>query len=154
VEFCQSLGCYDEIITYDQAQTLDKNEPIMIVDMAGNLSSMRDLHEHFQDNVKYSCSVGATHQANQKDFNVGNMNSFPGATPTFFFAPTQAQKRTEEWGPGEVQKRIGLSLKDFQQFSDQWMQINRGRGFDVIETTFAKVVKGGISPHKGLILSV
>jgi len=154
VEFCQSLGCYDEVITYDQAQTLDKNEPIMIVDMAGNLSSMRDLHEHFQDNVKYSCSVGATHQANQKDFNVGNMNSFPGATPTFFFAPTQAQKRTEEWGPGEVQKRIGLSLKDFQQFSDQWMQINRGRGFDVIETTFAKVVQGGMSPHEGLILSV
>jgi hypothetical protein len=154
VEFCQSLGCYDEVITYDQAQTLDKNEPIMIVDMAGNLSSMRDLHEHFQDNVKYSCSVGATHQANQKDFNVGAMNSFPGATPTFFFAPTQAQKRTEEWGSGEVQKRIGLSLKDFQQFSDQWMQINRGRGFDIIETTFAKVVQGGISPHEGLILSV
>ena len=98
--------------------------------------------------------MGATHQANQKDFNVGDMNSFPGATPTFFFAPTQAQKRTEEWGPGEVQKRIGLSLKDFQQFSDQWMQINRGRGFDVIESTFAKVVQGGMSPHEGLILSV
>ena len=159
VEFCQSLGCYDEVITYDQAQTLDKNEPIMIVDMAGNFSAMQDLHEHFQDNVKYSCKVGATHQANQKDFNVeeaieGNMNSFPGATPTFFFAPTQAQKRTEEWGAGEVQKRIGLSLKEFQQFSDQWMQINRGRGFDVIESTFAKVVQGGMSPHEGLILSV
>ena len=94
VEFCQSLGCYDEVITYDQGRTLDNNESIMIVDMAGNFSAMQDLHEHFADNVKYSCSVGATHQANQKDFNVGDMNSFPGATPTFFFAPTQAQKRT------------------------------------------------------------
>jgi hypothetical protein len=82
------------------------------------------------------------------------MDSFPGATPTFFFAPTQAQKRTEEWGAGEVQKRIGLSLKDFQQFSDQWMQINRGRGFDVIETAFTKVAQGSISPHEGLILSI
>ena len=154
VEFCQSLGCYDEIITYDQAQTLDKNEPIMIVDMAGNLSAMKALHEHFQDNVKYSCSVGATHQANKKDFNVGDMNSFPGATPTFFFAPTQAQKRTEEWGAGEVQKRIGLSLKGFQQFSDQWMMIHRGEGLDEIAATFSKVVEDGIQPNRGLILSV
>ena len=53
-----------------------------------------------------------------------------------------------------MQKRIGLSLKDFQQFSDQWMLINRGRGLDVIETTFAKVVQGDMSPHEGLILSV
>lgn len=154
VEFCQSLGCYDEVITYDQGRTLDNNDSIMIVDMAGNFSAMQDLHEHFADNVKYSCSVGATHQANQKDFNVGDMNSFPGATPTFFFAPTQAQKRTEEWGPGEVQKRIGMSLKEFQIYSDQWMSIHRGKGFDEIASTFSKVVEDGISPSQGLILSV
>jgi len=153
VEFCQSLGCYDEVITYDQAQTLDNNEPIMIVDMAGNLSSMLDLHEHFQDNVKYSCSVGATHQVNQKDFNVGSMNAFPGATPTFFFAPTQAQKRTEEWGPGEVQKRIGMSLKEFQTHSDQWMKIIRTSGLKEIKDAFIKSAKGEVKPNNGLILS-
>ena len=154
VEFCQNLGCYDEVITYDQGRTLDNNEPIMIVDMAGNLSSMRDLHEHFTDNVKYSCSVGATHQANQKDFNVGDMNSFPGATPTFFFAPTQAQKRTEEWGSGEVQQRIGMSLKEFQIYSDQWMEIHRDRGLNKIKESFTKSVQGNIPPNQGLILSV
>jgi hypothetical protein len=122
--------------------------------MAGNFSAMKTLHEHFQDNVKYSCSVGATHQANQKDFNVGDMNSFPGAKPTFFFAPTQAQKRTEEWGPGEVQKQIALSLKNFQQYSDQWMNISRGNDIDAIETTFQRVVSGNIKPNEGLILSM
>jgi hypothetical protein len=154
VEFCQSLGCYDEIITYEQAQALDKNEPIMIVDMAGNLSSMRDLHEHFQDNVKYSCSVGATHQANQKDFNVGDMNSFPGATPTFFFAPAQAQKRTEEWGPGEVQKRIGMSLKEFQKYSDSWMDITTSIGMEMTKEIFVKILKGNFRPSTSFILSI
>ncbi|GIS87211.1 MAG: hypothetical protein CM1200mP17_17790 [Woeseia sp.] len=48
VEFCQSLGCYDEVITYDQGRTLDNNDSIMIVDMAGNFSAMQDLHEHLQ----------------------------------------------------------------------------------------------------------
>jgi len=115
---------------------------------------MKALHEHFQDNVKYSCSVGATHQAEQKDFNIGDMSSFPGAKPTFFFAPTQAQKRTEEWGPGEVQKRIGLSLIDFQQYSHQWMSITRGHGIEAIEDNFTKVVQDKIAPTEGLILSV
>jgi len=154
VEFCQNLGCYDEVITYDQGRTLDNNEPIMIVDMAGNLSSMRDLHEHFQDNVRYSCSVGATHQVNQKDFNVGSMNSFPGAPPTFFFAPTQAQKRTEEWGSGEVQKRIGMSLKEFQIYSDNWMEISRLKGTEQIDETFKRFLNGNIPSSTGFILSV
>ena len=154
VEFCQSLGCYDEIITYDQAQTLDNNEPIMIVDMAGNFSAMKALHEHFQDNVKYSCSVGATHQAEQKDFNIGDMSSFPGAKPTFFFAPTQSEKRNKEWGSGEVAKRIGLSLQSFQRYSDQWMKIDQYMSNKGIEKIFKATIKGEVLPNKGNICSI
>ncbi len=154
VEFCQSLGCYDEVITYDQGRTLDNNDSIMIVDMAGNFSAMQDLHEHFSDNVKYSCSVGATHQVKQKDFNVDDMNSFPGATPTFFFAPTQAHKRTQDWGPGELQKRIGMSLKGFQIYSDQWMEVSRYKGVKDIQIIFNKLVTGNIHPKEGFINSI
>lgn len=150
VEFCESLGCYDQIITYDEAQTLDASQPIIIVDMAGNFSAMKALHEHFQDNVKYSCKVGATHLADL----MGDMNTLPGATPTFFFAPTQSEKRNQEWGSGEVAKRIGLSLQSFQSYSDQWINISRCNDVDAIETTFQRVVTGNIKPNEGLILSV
>ena len=150
VEFCESLGCYDQIITYNEAQTLDASNPIIIVDMAGNFSAMKALHEHFQGNVKYSCKVGATHLADL----MGDMNTLPGATPTFFFAPTQSEKRNKEWGSGEVAKRIGLSLQSFQKYSDQWMNITRGHGVETIEDTFTKVVQGKATPTEGLILSV
>ena len=122
----------------------------MIVDMAGHYGAMKGLHEHFGDHVKYSCKVGATHLDNLE----GDMSQFPGAKPTFFFAPTQAQKRTEEWGPGEVQKRIGMSLKEFQIHSDQWMKVKRGSGLDEIKNTFTEVVQGNIPPNRGIILSV
>ena len=82
------------------------------------------------------------------------MSQFPGAKPTFFFAPTQAQKRTEEWGAGEVQKRIGMSLKHFQVHSDQWLNVNRGSGLIEIKETFIDTVQGNIPPNRGLILSV
>ena len=81
------------------------------------------------------------------------MSQFPGAKPTFFFAPTQAQKRTEEWGPGEVQKRIGMSLKEFQIHSDQWMKVKRGSGLDEIKNTFKEVVQGNVPPNRGSNLS-
>ena len=148
--FTQSLNCYDEVISYDEVKMLDNAQKIMIVDMAGHYGAMKDLHEHFDDHVKYSCKVGATHLDNLK----GDTSQFPGAKPTFFFAPTQAQKRTEEWGAGEVQKRIGMSLKEFQIHSDQWMTVKRDSGLDEIKNTFTEVVQGNIPPNRGIILSV
>jgi len=148
--FTNSLECYDEVLTYDEVRKLDDNQKIMIVDMAGHYAAMKDLHEHFGDNVKYSCKVGATHLDNLE----GDMSQFPGAKPTFFFAPTQAQKRTEEWGAGEVQKRIGMSLKEFQIYSDQWMEISKFKGMEQIKEVFKSFLAGNISPEIGFIHSI
>ena len=150
VEFCKDLGCYDVIITYDQAESLDSSEAIIIVDMAGNFNAMKALHEHFRENVKYSCKVGATHISALD----GDINTLPGATPTFFFAPSQVAKRNQEWGPGEVQKLIGQALTGFQKFSDQWMIVSRGSGVETIEQTFNRVLSGKASPSEGFILSI
>ena len=147
--FTNSLDCYDEVLTYDEVKTMNNAQKIMIVDMAGHYDAMKDLHEHFGDHVKYSCKVGATHLDNLE----GDMSQFPGAKPTFFFAPTQAQKRTEEWGTGEVQKRIGMSLKEFQVYSDEWLKVMQKLGFDQIKESFTQTVNGNIPPNCGLILS-
>ncbi|GIT36811.1 MAG: hypothetical protein Ct9H300mP6_06790 [Gammaproteobacteria bacterium] len=47
-----------------------------------------------------------------------------------------------------MQKRIGMSLKEFQIYSDQWMSIHRGKGFDEIASTFSKVVEEVSHPLK------
>ena len=110
----------------------------------------RDLHEHFGDHVKYSCKVGATHLDNLE----GDMSQFPGAKPIFFFAPTQAQKRTEEWGAGEVQKRIGMSLKEFQIYSDKWMSIINISGTNQLKEKFIQIIDGKFQPNLGLVSSI
>ena len=147
--FTESLDCYDEVYTYDEVKMLDNNQKIMIVDMAGHYGAMKGLHEYFDDHVTYSCKVGATHLDNLE----GDTSQFPGAKPTFFFAPTQAQKRTEEWGAGEVQKRIGMSLKEFQIHSDQWLNISRGSGLIQIDEVFIEMIKGNIKPSNGVIFA-
>src|SRR6201981_3257931 len=47
VEFVRSLGCYDEIVTYDRATSLPPDSPVAFVDMAGNSELRAKLHRHF-----------------------------------------------------------------------------------------------------------
>ena len=62
--------------------------------MAGDGPVVRALHHHFGDDMKHSCIVGVTHWEQRAQPG----EELPGAPPTFFFAPTQLQKRTQDWG--------------------------------------------------------
>ena len=62
VAFVQSLGCYDEVVTYDKVAALPANAPVAYVDMAGNSGLRETLHRHFGDQMKYSGRVGLTHR--------------------------------------------------------------------------------------------
>jgi hypothetical protein len=62
VAFCESLGCYDSVLTYEQISALDGQESVVVVDMAGSASILSELHHHYADTMKYSCRIGATHE--------------------------------------------------------------------------------------------
>jgi len=149
VAFCESLGCYDEIVTYDAIAELDPAVPVVMVDMAGNADLISQLHHHYGDNMKYSCRVGATHHDKG-----GVVEGLPGATPEFFFAPSQVQKRSQEWGPEKLMQALGMSFLRFREFSDGWLQVNRGYGAEAVSTTYQSVLAGGASPQQGQILSM
>jgi hypothetical protein len=94
-DFVMSLGCYDEVVTYDRIEALPQ-QPVAFVDMAGNPDLRTRLHRHFGDRLVYSGRVGLTHQDAAPDD-----ESLPGAKPTWFFAPDQIRKRAKEWGRAE-----------------------------------------------------
>ncbi|MDO9062736.1 MAG: DUF2855 family protein, partial [Bradyrhizobium sp.] len=95
VDFVKSLGCYDEVVTYDRVASLPPDQPVAYVDMAGNSELRATLHGHFGDRMKYSGRVGLTHRASSAD-----EPALPGVRPAWFFAPDQIRKRAKEWGPG------------------------------------------------------
>jgi hypothetical protein len=61
VAFCEGLGCYDKVVTYAEIASLDADQPVVMVDMAGSAQVLSDVRQHYGDNMKYSCRVGATH---------------------------------------------------------------------------------------------
>ena len=149
IAFCQSLGCYDKVVSYDQLASLGGSEPVVMVDMAGSAQVLSDLHHQFTDNMKYSCRIGATHQEG-----FGPVDNLPGATPEFFFAPGHLQTRSRELGGAEFMMRLGGAYVGFRQFCDSWLRIEHSAGPEAVEAVYQQVLAGRSDPACGQIISL
>jgi len=149
VKFVQSLGCYDEVATYDQVTSIPADAPVAYVDMAGSSDLRQRLHRHFGDQMKYSGQVGLTHRDVSPD-----EPGLPGAKPKFFFAPDQMRKRAKEWGPGGIDLRFGAAWSGFAPNLDRWLVVTEGRGPAAVQAAYLDTLNGRVPPHLGHILSL
>lgn len=150
LEFVRGLGCYDEVVTYDDVGSLDAQRPTVFVDMAGNSDVRRAVHEHLGGQLKHSCSIGATHWEAQS----AAEEDLPGPKPEFFFAPGQIQKRSKQWGPGELQRRIAAGWNGYRKFSESWLNVRRGNGRAAVERVYEDTLAGRTEPRDGHVLSL
>jgi hypothetical protein len=121
----------------------------VVVDMSGNADVLRRVHTHYGEHLVYSCRVGATHWDAG-----GSVDGLPGATPTFFFAPSQIKVRSQEWGRDEFEARVGAALADFLRHSAGWMAIERAVGASATERVYRSTLAGENEPSIGHILTL
>lgn len=148
-DFVENLGLYDTVITYDDIETLDATTRTNVVDMAGNSSVLGQVHAHFGDQLGYSGLVGATHWEE-----IGGAEVPAGPTPQFFFAPAQIQRRTTEWGPAELQRRLADAFTAFVDDTSRWLTVLHAHGPDASQAAYLEMVNGATPPSTGLILSM
>lgn len=149
VDFVQSLGCYNEVVTYDKVTSLAKDASVAYVDMAGNSALRETLHRHFGERMKYSGRVGLTHHTA-----AANEPELPGAKPSWFFAPDHIRKRAKEWGPGGVEQRFGSAWSGFAPKLDKWLKVTEGCGPDAVKKVYLDTLNGHVSPDGGWMLSL
>lgn len=149
LDFVRGLGCYDTVLTYEEVGALDPTTPAVFVDMAGDGGVLRNVHEHFGEQLRYSCSIGATHWQAPHDG-----AALPGPKPQFFFAPSQIQKRVAEWGPAGFQERLGAAWAGFREFADGWLQVQRRYGPEAVARVFNDTLEGRTLPAHGHVLSL
>jgi hypothetical protein len=147
--FVESLGCYDEVTLYDELDSSSNDRAAVLIDMAGNGEVVAAVHERLGNQLKYSCTVGATHW----EAKPGPTN-LPGPKPEFFFAPARIVKRTSDWGSRGLQERLGNAWRNFAAFSDQWMNVKRHRGPEALERVYLDVLNGHIDPSDGHVISL
>jgi hypothetical protein len=154
LSFVESLGCYDHVISYNDITTLDANVASILVDMAGGKNTLAAIHHHFNQQLRYSCRIGATHHGDIDLTDTQSDGLLPGAPPTFFFAPTQLKKRSLEWGVGETMKQMNQSLLHYIDFCRSIITISHTHDLHHVNDIYQQVLAGTADASVGQIISL
>jgi len=156
-EFARSLGCYDDVLCYDDAPSLPAATPTTYVDFAGHAALRQTLHRHFANALTYSCSVGGTHWKE-----LGGASGLPGPRPVLFFAPSQLKRRSaappEGWGAAGLQERLGEAWQALMQRVNDpdhpWLHIRSAQGAAAVESCYRALLSGHVDAREGLMLAL
>jgi len=152
VAFCESLGCYSRVLTYDQLEQISADAACIYVDFAGNAGLRLAIHSRFA-NLKYSCSIGGTHVAE-----LGGARDLPGPRATLFFAPAQIKKRSADWGAEGLGQRLVQAWQAFSRRATQadapWLTIEQHQGSEAVAAAYQQVLAGKGDPRTGHILKL
>lgn len=152
VAFCEGLGCYHRVLTYDQLDHIAADAPCVYVDFAGNASLRKAVHTHCTQ-LKYSSSIGGTHVAE-----LGGSRDLPGPKPTLFFAPVQIKKRSAEWSAQGLGERLVVSWQAFVTAATHadhpWLTVQYHTGPEAVQEAYLQVLAGKGDPRLGYMLSL
>jgi hypothetical protein len=139
--FVRSLGCYDQVYTYDEVADLPDGR-IVFVDMSGDADVVRRVHERYGDDLAHSMVVGITHWEDRG----APAGPLPGPAPSMFFAPAQIEKRRDDWGPRGVEERLAAVWEPFIEFVGGVVRIEHGEGADAVVEAFGALVENRTPP--------
>jgi hypothetical protein len=154
--FASSLGVFDDVIAYDALASLPASEPTLYIDFSGDAAFRRAVHEHWREQLVYSCSVGGTHHEA-----LGSGGGLPGPKPQLFFAPTQMQKRSapppQGLGRAGMLAQIDAVWNEFiaraTESETPWLTIEHRRGADAMRDAYLDTLQGRADASRGLMLA-
>ena len=147
--FTQSTGLYNEVQSYEALTDLNPDVKTVIVDMSGNAKVTARLQDHFEENLKYICRVGATH------WTAGKAQPSAQKTPTtFFFAPNHAQRRLDDWGTQGFAQKLGARWIPFLKSAAQWLKVETYNGAAPMLKAYKEVLSGTAAPDIGYLFKL
>jgi hypothetical protein len=150
VAFTESLGCYEQVLTYDDVPTLPADVPTLYADMAGSGDLRVAVHEHLGDALVHDAVVGITHI---DELGAGGQET-PGPKPAFFFAPDQMAKRRGEWGADGLEERYGAAWRRFVPSVAGWVDVVEGAGPQALNDVWLEVLGNKSAPRVGNVLTL
>lgn len=148
VAFCDSLGCYDRVVGYDDVPSLDATAPTAYVDLAGSTPLRQQLHDHLGASLVLDLVVGVTHQDSSP------AGTLAGARPSVFFAPDRMRQRSSDWGRDGLDERFGAAWREFVPFVEQSVEVSVSTGPQALEEVWAEVAGGTSDPRTGHVVQL
>lgn len=148
VGFVKATGLYDQVLAYGDIASLPQ-VPSISVDFAGNAAVLHAIHTALGDQLKYSCTVGATHVG--AGFGRDN-GKLPGPAPILFFAPDHAVATIKELGPRGFGEVVAASWSIFMTQTSHTVSVSERPGLAAAQEAFAATVQGSANPAVGIVI--
>jgi hypothetical protein len=140
-EFVEGLGIYGQTISYDEIDSIDGGSATY-VDISGDGEVRQAVHSRIGDDLVHSMAVGITHW---EELGSGQ-GDLPGPAPAFFFAPSRVEKRSADWGPAELERRVAEVWHPFCEWTAGWLETIPAQGFDGLRSAYLDVLEGRVAP--------
>ncbi|MGB2342198.1 MAG: DUF2855 family protein [Flavobacteriaceae bacterium] len=145
----EKLGFYDSSLTYEQVSNLDNSLPTVVVDMSGNNSVLVNLHQSLKNQMKFTLKVGLTHWK-ETNPNEGIIRE----RSKFFFAPSHIEKRIQDWGSSEFDRKTSSFLVAATTQTKKWLNYKELQGLKELKTLYQDVCSGSVPADVGLIVKM
>jgi hypothetical protein len=137
VAFARSLSLYDQVLPYDQAESLPASAAT-IVDIAGD-AALRDRIDRHLAHRPDIVIAGGTH---------GDVGSLT------FSSPQAIPDLAHEWGWPLLDQRFRAALGGFAAHAASWLSIRRHRGLEGAAAVYQRVLTNAGSPAEGHLIDV
>jgi hypothetical protein len=152
LDFVRSLGCYDDVLTYDDIDSLPETSAVY-VDFSGSTSTRAAVHHRLGERLVYDCAVGGTHWDS-----LGRDDDLPGPAPVLLFVPDRLTKRIADWGRAGLLERLAGAWLAFMEpvtrTGDPWLTVVQGHGPDAVDACYTALLDGAVPAREGHVLSV
>ncbi|MBQ0902872.1 DUF2855 family protein [Micromonospora sp. U21] len=138
----RSLGCYDEVLSYDDLGVLDVVRTVYL-DLSGAPSTRAALRRRLGDQLVRDIAVGLTNQTPNAD-----------AAEEVFFAPVQMRKRSQEWGREGLDQRFTEAWQRFTAVVSGWLDVRVGAGPEGLRHAWLEVLGGRTPPRVGHVVQL
>ncbi|MEU8287121.1 DUF2855 family protein [Micromonospora sp. NPDC048905] len=140
--FTRALGCYDEVVSYDDIDALDAVASVYL-DLSGAPSTRAALRRHLGDRLVRDIAVGLTNQTPNAD-----------AAEEVFFAPVQMRKRGQDWGRAGLDQRFTEAWQRFTAIVGGWLDVQVGAGPEALQRAWLDVLGGRTPPRVGHVVQL
>ena len=141
VDFTESLGCYDHVVAYDEFDPAAVGGTAVFVDMAGNETLARTIHEGFGERLVRSVRIGGTHRG--AGASPGDM---PGPARSFFFIPDVAETKAAAVGQADYHAGFAAAWSDFATWSRPLLRVEHQTGGDAMLAAYLAMQSGATDP--------
>ncbi len=141
-EFVEGLGCYDQVLTYDECEQLNTGVNSWVLDFAGNKPLLLNLQSRLGSKLEKMLFIGATDVASQSEGTEGHLNG------ELFFAPSQVKVLTDQWGRDGFAQRYAQNWQKFLATLDGEIGTNDYAGVDEIVDLYRCALAGHLANQK------